>query len=230
VDLHLLYVINLIILTPFLSGQALAANTAMLPAPFQTKFSTLFDDAPQVPYSEVEKVFKSEFGRPPAGENGIFDEFEEKAVASASIAQVHRAKLKKSDQNEPDEWVAVKIQKPAVSIQVDWDLAAYRLVMWMYEKCVFKRRFGPACFNIQTNSWVFDMPVYFLVGMFSVSSALFHTYLFLFRFYILPFTSRTRLFERSSQCQEDCRTGCGRAAAFKQGLYTRGELISPKYA
>ena len=108
----------------------------MLPAPFQTRFSTLFDDAPQVPYAEVEKVFVSEFGRPPIGEDGIFEEFEERAVASASIAQVHRAKLKKEDPGEPDRWVAVKIQKPAVSTQVDWDLASYRLVMWMYEKYV----------------------------------------------------------------------------------------------
>lgn len=71
------------------------------------------------------------------GENGIFEEFDENAVASASIAQVHRAKLKKKDVNEPDQWVAVKVQKPAVSTQVDWDLAAYRIVMWMYEKYVF---------------------------------------------------------------------------------------------
>ncbi|KIJ54125.1 hypothetical protein M422DRAFT_25091 [Sphaerobolus stellatus SS14] len=130
-------------------GQALAANTAMLPAPFHTRFSKLFDDAPQVPYSDVEKVFVSEFGTLPIGKDGIFEEFEERAVASASIAQVHRAKLKKEDPSEPDTWVAVKIQKPAVSKQVDWDLAAYRLVMWMYE------------------NWVFDMPVYFLVDFIS---------------------------------------------------------------
>ncbi|KAF8509996.1 ABC1 family-domain-containing protein [Hysterangium stoloniferum] len=129
-------------------GQALAANTALLPAAFQTRFSKLFDDAPQVPFSEIFPVFLAEFGRPPVGDNGLFEEFDENAVASASIAQVHRAKLKKRSDDEPDQWVAVKVQKPAVSKQVDWDLGAYRIVMWIYEQ-------------------IFDMPVYFLVDFVS---------------------------------------------------------------
>lgn len=125
-------------------GQAIGNNAALLPAPMQEKFAKLFDDAPQVPYSQVRQVIKSQFGKEPAGPDGLFEEFEEKAVASASIAQVHRAKLKSSDGN--GEVVAVKIQKPAVGKQVEWDLGAYRIVMWLYE------------------NYFFDMPVYFLVG------------------------------------------------------------------
>ncbi len=106
----------------------------------QEKFAKLFDDAPQVPYSTVERVFKAEFGRPPAGPDGVFEIFEEQAAASASIAQVHRAKLKTG------EWVAVKIQKPDVSKQVEWDLGAFRAVMWIYEH------------------WLFHLPVCFAVG------------------------------------------------------------------
>jgi aarF domain-containing kinase len=88
-----------------------------------------------VPYADIERVFMAEFGRPPHGENGVFEEFEECAVASASIAQVHRAKLKgQTGVDDADRWVAVKVQKPAVSQQVEWDLAAYRAMMWMYEK------------------------------------------------------------------------------------------------
>ncbi|TBU43047.1 ABC1-domain-containing protein [Dichomitus squalens] len=116
-------------------GQAFANNAALLPRPMQEKFARLFDDAPQVPYSVVEKVFVAEFGRPPAGPNGVFEVFEEQAAASASIAQVHRAKLKADDRS--DEWVAVKIQKPDVSKQVEWDLGAFTVVMWMYEHWLF---------------------------------------------------------------------------------------------
>lgn len=95
----------------------------------QEKFARLFDDAPQVPYSTVLKVFRSEFGgRPPAGPGGVFAEFEEVAIASASIAQVHRATTWDGQK------VAVKIQKPDVSKQVAWDLGAYRLVMWCFER------------------------------------------------------------------------------------------------
>ena len=67
-------------------------------------------------------------------------------AAGASIAQVHRARLKSEDGN-PGDWVAVKVQKPAVAKQMEPDLAAFRMVMWMYEH------------------WIFEMPVYFVVGM-----------------------------------------------------------------
>ncbi len=106
----------------------------------QEKFAKLFDDAPQIPYSVVRTVFEKEFGKPPDGPNGVFEQFEEQAVASASVAQVHRAKLKSG------EWVAVKIQKPDVSKQVEWDLGAFRIVMWLYE------------------NYLFNVPAYFVVG------------------------------------------------------------------
>ncbi|KAI0821036.1 ABC1-domain-containing protein [Irpex lacteus] len=128
-------------------GQAIGNNAALLPRPMQEKFASLFDDAPQVPYSVVEAVLRAEYGRPPAGPDGIFEVFEEQAVASASVAQVHRAKLKSEDGN--GQWVAVKVQKPAVSRQVEWDLGAFHVVMWLYE------------------NYLFNMPVYFVADFIS---------------------------------------------------------------
>lgn len=129
-------------------GQVIAANAAFLPRPIQLKFSQLFGDAPQVPFADIARIFQEEFGRPPSGHDGIFAEFEEIAVASASIAQVHRARLKGQD-GQPGDWVAVKVQKPAVAKQMEPDLAAFRAVMWIYEH------------------WVFDMPTYFIVDFIS---------------------------------------------------------------
>ncbi|KAJ6473291.1 ABC1 family-domain-containing protein [Mycena sanguinolenta] len=127
-------------------GQAIGANAALLPRPMQVKFASLFDDAPQIPYSEVLSVFKSEFGRPPSGPGGMFEYFDEQAIASASIAQVHKARMwPEPGQAEGEgQWVAVKVQKPAVAKQTEWDLGAYRIVMWLYEKS-------------------FELPVYFVV-------------------------------------------------------------------
>ncbi|KDQ58912.1 hypothetical protein JAAARDRAFT_128013 [Jaapia argillacea MUCL 33604] len=127
-------------------GQAIGANAALLPRPIQDKFGKLFDDAPQVPYSQIHQVFLSEFHRPPSGPTGIFEEFDEEAVASASVAQVHKAKLKEEDGGG---WVAVKIQKPDVSRQVEWDLGAFRVAMWVFER------------------WLFKLPVYFAVDFIS---------------------------------------------------------------
>jgi aarF domain-containing kinase len=132
-------------LTSCYAGQAIGANSALLPPAVQRKFSKLFDDAPQIPYSTVRSVFISEFGRPP---EEVFEIFEEEAVASASVAQVHRAKLRAEDTDGNGRWVAVKVQKPDVGRQVEWDLGAFRIVMWMFEH------------------WVFDLPTYFVVGEF----------------------------------------------------------------
>jgi aarF domain-containing kinase len=110
-------------------GQAIAANTALLPPAFQSRFATLFDDAPQIPFADVERVICREFGVKSIDD--VFSEFESEAVASASIAQVHRARLK--DGNGEDgrgTLVAVKVQKPDVTQQVEWDLTAYKALMW----------------------------------------------------------------------------------------------------
>nr|GAT51209.1 predicted protein [Mycena chlorophos] len=124
-------------------GQAIGANSAFLPQPVQRKFATLFDDAPQIPYADVLSVFQHEFGRPPDGPDGVFELFDPKAIASASIAQVHKART------WTGEWVAVKVQKPDVAKQTEWDLGAYRVVMWLFEKVAF------------------DLPVYFMVDFIS---------------------------------------------------------------
>ena len=132
-------------------SQSIGANAALLPRPMQVKFTSLFDDAPQIPYSVVHKVFVSELCRPPSGPDGVFEIFEENAIASASIAQVHKAKLwpkigPDGKAEKEERWVAVKVQKPDVSKQIEWDLGAYRMVMWVFEH------------------WAFDLPVYFVVG------------------------------------------------------------------
>ena len=81
-------------------------------------------------------IFVEEFGVEP---DQLFEYFEHEAIASASIAQVHRAKLRNG------EWVAVKVQKPYIRSQMTWDLACYGILAWCFEK-------------------IFDLPVYWTVG------------------------------------------------------------------
>jgi aarF domain-containing kinase len=84
-------------------------QAAVLPPAYGEAFSTLFDEAPQMSYEEVEKVFKRDFDKLP---DEMFDVFEREAKASASIASVFKARLKSG------EWVAVKVQKPEIEKQV----------------------------------------------------------------------------------------------------------------
>lgn len=100
-------------------------QAALLPKPYREAFGHVFDRAPSVPYAEVVGVFQKDLGMDP---EEIFETFSHEALASASIAQVHRAKLKPGvgGEGEVGKVVAVKVQKPAISKQMEWDLFSYR--------------------------------------------------------------------------------------------------------
>ncbi|KAI1002351.1 hypothetical protein K3495_g5851 [Podosphaera aphanis] len=114
-------------------GQAIAMQSAILPPEFQKMFSRMFDDAPQNEWKDVEKVIREDFGKSPEEVFGIsFNKVSDKGVmektarASASVAQVHWARL--PDGRE----VAIKVQKREIADQVGWDLWAFKVVTKVY--------------------------------------------------------------------------------------------------
>ena len=131
-------------------GQAIAMQSAILPPEFQKMFARMFDDAPQDSWEEVEKVVREDFdGRSMEEVFGVSfsgDDtrgvMERTARASASVAQVHWARLQ--DGRE----VAIKIQKREIDKQVGWDLWAFKVMTFVYSK------------------W-FDLPFYTLVPFIS---------------------------------------------------------------
>jgi aarF domain-containing kinase len=108
-------------------GQAIAMQSAVLPPEFQKMFSRMFDDAPQDDWSDIEAVIRQDFGKSVeevfgvsfTGKEGM-GLMERKARASASVAQVHWARL--ADGRE----VAIKIQKREIAKQISWDLWAFK--------------------------------------------------------------------------------------------------------
>ncbi|KAF7539351.1 hypothetical protein G7Z17_g12443 [Cylindrodendrum hubeiense] len=127
-------------------GQAIAMQSAVLPPEFQKMFGRMFDDAPQDDWKDVEAVIREDFGGKSVeevfgvsftGKEGM-GLMERQARASASVAQVHWARL--PDGRE----VAVKIQKREIQKQISWDLWAFKTVTWIYSR------------------W-FDLPLYTLV-------------------------------------------------------------------
>ncbi|PFH59455.1 hypothetical protein XA68_12287 [Ophiocordyceps unilateralis] len=116
-------------------GQALAMQSAILPSEFQTMFARMFDDAPQNDWKDVETVIRQDFGRSVEDVFGVsftgadgMGLMERKARASASVAQVHWARL--PDGRE----VAIKVQKKEIADQISWDLWAFKTVAWIYSK------------------------------------------------------------------------------------------------
>ncbi|KAM0752758.1 ABC1-domain-containing protein [Meredithblackwellia eburnea MCA 4105] len=125
-------------------AQSIAVQAAVLPKPYRDAFANVFDKAPGVPYSEVLKVFTTEF--PNETPETAFLSFDPEPVASASIAQVHKARLRPPEGKEwkgDEGWVAVKVRKPSVQLQIEWDLFAYRTLLQCYE-------------------YLFDLPVSFV--------------------------------------------------------------------
>lgn len=109
-------------------GQAIAMQSAVLPPEFQKMFARMFDDAPQNSWKDVERVIKEDFGgRTPEEVFGVSfigepgkGVMEKRARASASVAQVHWARL--ADGRE----VAIKVQKREIASQVGADLWSFR--------------------------------------------------------------------------------------------------------
>ncbi len=94
-------------------GQVLSTRPDLVPPDYIVQFSKLQDSALPVPYSQVVEVIQCELGAPP---EEIFKTFEIQPCASASIGQVHMARL-------PDGTpVVVKVQRPGVEVQVEQDL------------------------------------------------------------------------------------------------------------
>ncbi|KAJ2840894.1 hypothetical protein FBU31_000035 [Coemansia sp. 'formosensis'] len=108
-------------------GQSIAVQSSLLPPPFRKELSVLYDNAPSVPVAEIAPVI--ERGFPGRTLDDIFVDFSPEAVASASVAQVHTARLR----SDPLRVVAVKVQKPEIKLQIGWDLFAFRACAHLIE-------------------------------------------------------------------------------------------------
>lgn len=89
-------------------------DSKMLPAPIQEVLQRVQDRADYMPAWQRDRVLATNLG--PEWRD-LFEDFEEKPIAAASIGQVHRATLKSNGAK-----VAVKIQFPGVADSINSDL------------------------------------------------------------------------------------------------------------
>ena len=96
-------------------GQLLSTRTDLLPAPYIEALSRLQERCEPVPPADIEAVVREELGRPI---EEVFASFDAVPLASASLGQVHRARL--HDGRD----VAVKVQRPDIVDGITADLEA----------------------------------------------------------------------------------------------------------
>src|SRR3954468_3984420 len=99
-------------------GQILSSRPDILPKDFIAELSHLQDRAAPMPVELVFQLIEKGLGKP-VGE--VFASIDPEPLASASIAQVHRARLHAGDE------VVVKVQRPDIEAQIksDTDLLSY---------------------------------------------------------------------------------------------------------
>ncbi|XP_042400997.1 uncharacterized aarF domain-containing protein kinase At5g05200, chloroplastic-like isoform X1 [Zingiber officinale] len=87
-------------------GQFIASAPTLFPTEYVQEFQNCFDRAPAIPFNEIEAILREELQRPL---DSIYEYIDPVPVASASIAQVHGARLKNSQQE-----VVIKVLKPGI--------------------------------------------------------------------------------------------------------------------
>jgi predicted unusual protein kinase regulating ubiquinone biosynthesis (AarF/ABC1/UbiB family) len=118
-------------------GQLLSTRPDLLPAAFIDELSRLQDQVEPVPFDEVKPSIERELGRPI---DELFESFDRKPVASASIAQVYRARLRSGISTLEGD-VAVKVVKPGVPELVELDMEILREVAERLSRSALARRY-----------------------------------------------------------------------------------------
>lgn len=86
-------------------GQFIASSPSIFPEQWVEEFQKCLDRTPALPFNFIRKTVEEEFGRPL---EELYSWVDPKPLASASIAQVHAARLHSGED------VVIKVQKPGV--------------------------------------------------------------------------------------------------------------------
>ncbi len=105
-------------------GQLISIMTNFLPEEFRRELEGLQDSVPPRPYEDIEERLIEEHGRRP---EEVFAQFDQRPLASASIGQVHLARLIDGTK------VAVKVQYPDIEEIVRRDLHTLRRIFHIVE-------------------------------------------------------------------------------------------------
>lgn len=108
-------------------GQILSTRPDIIPAAFVKEFEKLQDQVPSFSFDELRTKIEKELGAPVTE---LFEAISHEPLAAASIAQVHRARLKSGEE------VVVKVRRPGVVALVESDISALMALAQLAERHV----------------------------------------------------------------------------------------------
>jgi ubiquinone biosynthesis protein len=100
-------------------GQILSTRPDVVPPHLATRLMSLQDNVAEVPVQTIRQSIKDSLGDWP---EALFEEFDPRPIASASIAQVHGARTKAGDD------VVIKVQRPNIRPVIESDLSLLRFL------------------------------------------------------------------------------------------------------
>jgi len=124
-------------------GQFMSARLDVMPREITDELAGLQDEVTPEKFDDIRKVLEAEFD---AALETKYSYFEEKPMASASIGQAHRARVRvepngKQLDNHEYPPVVVKVQRPNIESIVEIDLSALRIVgNWLDHYRPIRRR------------------------------------------------------------------------------------------
>ena len=129
-------------------GQIASTRGDLLPPELIVELKKLQDDVPPVAFEEIKKAIEASLGVPL---DEVYVRFDEKPLATASIGQVHRARLR-AELDEPgvdsegkplekqEREVVVKVQRPGVKEIVERDLELLHILAQIADRSLEEAR------------------------------------------------------------------------------------------
>jgi ubiquinone biosynthesis protein len=111
-------------------GQLMSTRADVFPPEYLEEFSKLQDQVPPVPFEQIRDLVEAELRQPL---DQLFDRFDSRSLAAASVAQVHTAHLRSGEK------VAVKVIRPGIFKRIRNDI---QLMYYFAEKIEKKFEFG----------------------------------------------------------------------------------------
>ena len=108
-------------------GQFIASSPSVFPKEYVEEFQKLLDQTEAIPFRKIKRIIEDDLGKPM---NRVYEWVDERPLASASIAQVHAARLITGED------VVIKVQKPGVAAILTTDLNAAYLLSRLFELMV----------------------------------------------------------------------------------------------